>query len=335
MLGKKRHLVRVVEAAYQVELDEQLWLQGLADVFCAMRGGDHGLMAYLYDASHPHEGVQISAYSARHLDEAYIQGHLELNANTPAEEVRAVYHRGVRCGTVSEVLAEKNLAPKDHPVFAKMSQTSHVEDCWGLSASNPDGRGVGIAAPLARVSGLAEETRELWGLVGVHLATAYRLRRWERGGDWQAGPAIFEPDGSLVDADDNRIGKTSREVLGRAVEQIDRARSKRLRNEPDQAVPIWRGMVEGRWTLVEHFDSDGRRFVVAHPNDLRLDQPAPLTHAERQVVAYAAQGDSTERISYSLGLDEGTIDTLLASAIEKLGVGSVDDLIRLRQSLLP
>lgn len=336
MIGRQRDLIRVVETAYQIDLDSSQWLEQLAEVFSAMHGAEHGLMVYLYDASKPDEGADIHDYALCDLSDDFAKGAVLHNAKSPAQDVRRVYHSGVICGTVSEILAPQKILPKDHPSFSLHRQFNPgCEDAWGLSASNPDGRGVGLAAPLAEVSKMSEAMRELWGLVGVHLATAYRLRRARAetqdgiGGDGDT--AVLEPDGTLVDADGVGLDKSARESLRHATRQIDRARSNKLRHEPSEALPIWKGLVEGRWTLVERHDTDGRRFVVAHPNDPRIDEPQILTKHERLVAAYASQGDSDARISYSLGLDQETVGELIASAMRKLGVESRDALIWLRQ----
>jgi DNA-binding CsgD family transcriptional regulator len=327
-------LIRVVEVAYQIDLDQAQWLEQLADVFSTMHGAEHGLMLYAYDASEPEEGAKIEDYALYGLDEDFARETIRHHAESSTDEIQRVYKSGIRCGTVSEILAPAGILPLEHESFGRFHYTNIIEDAWGLSASNPDGRGLGIAAPLAEVSQMSEAMRELWALVGVHLATAYRLRSPRgRGGareDEEADTAILEPDGTLIHAEGVAFEDSSREKLSDSVRQIDRARSRKLRHEPHEALPMWKGLVEGRWTLVERNDSDGRRFVVAHPNDPRFDQPQALTQRERQVVAYAAQGDSTERISYSLGFDQQSVETLLASAMEKLGVKSREALRLLR-----
>lgn len=245
--------------------------------------------------------------------------------------VREVYHRGIICSTVSEILAPHGMSPDEHPLTGRLSRRINVEDCWGVSGSNPDGRGVGIAAPLLEVSTMPDEVRELWELVGVHLATAYRLREGMRASRLGSEAAILDPDGKLVHAEGDAADRDAREALERATRRIDRARSGPLRHEPAEALPMWRGLVEGRWSLVDRWDSDGRRYVVAHPNGPQFDEPPKLTERERQVVAYASQGDTNERISYSLGLDEATVEALLRSALDKLELDSRERLVELRR----
>lgn len=328
----QQHLIRVVEAAYLLDLDEQQWVDRLVEVLAAMRGAAQGLMVYLYDASRPEEGVDISSYALDGLDEDFAQATIEHNANTPPADVRRVYQSGVRCGTVSEVLEPQGILPRDHESFAMARHAIGIEDAWGLSASGPDGRGVGVAAPLGEVSKTSDSTRELWGLVGVHLANAYRLRRRSGADDDDQMPR-FGPGGRLVHDGNFSFSQTERERMRHAIGQIDRARSKKLRHTPAEALPLWRGLVEGRWSLIDERDSDGRRFIVAHPNDPQFDQPRALSERERQVVAYVLQGDSDARISYSLGLDEDEVASLIDSALDKLNLASREDLLRLHRTL--
>jgi DNA-binding CsgD family transcriptional regulator len=89
------------------------------------------------------------------------------------------------------------------------------------------------------------------------------------------------------------------------------------------------GLATGRWSLVDHFDTDGRRYLVAHRNDPPLDSPNALTLPERQIAGYAAMGHSNKLIAYELGLAESTVATHLDAASLKLGVRSRADLARL------
>ncbi len=333
MILARRDLVSVVEAAYQIELDEDRWLDGLAGVLGKMRAGEPGLVVYVYDASHVDRGVDISNYALRGLGDDFAEGLIVHNKHTPPGDSREVYHRGIYCGTVSEVLAPQKILPLDHQSFAHLHESyADAQDAWGLSASGPCGRGLGIAAPLHDVRSMSEEMRELWALVGVHLATAYRLRCNIADAERDA-EAILDPGGKVVHIDGAGPVEQHRDELEDAVRRIDRARSQALREEASEALPLWRGLVEGRWSLVDREDTDGRRYVVAHPNDPIFDEPAILTQRERQVVAYAAQGDSDARIAYSLGLTVDTVAALLQSAQHKLGVDTRQALIDVLRSL--
>jgi hypothetical protein len=61
----------------------------------------------------------------------------------------------------------------------------------------------------------------------------------------------------------------------------------------------WPGLTSGRSSLVDRFDSDGRRFVVAVKNDPEFPDPRGLTTRERQVCEFIGIGQSTKEITLS------------------------------------
>ena len=111
---------------------------------------------------------------------------------------------------------------------------------------------------------------------------------------------------------------SAREALRDAVRRIDRARGKMRRADPGHAVEEWRGLVAARWSLVEHFESDGRRYLVARRNDPDAAGPDSLTRRERQVLGYATLGHSNKLIAYELGISASTVGVLLLRAARKL-----------------
>jgi DNA-binding CsgD family transcriptional regulator len=92
---------------------------------------------------------------------------------------------------------------------------------------------------------------------------------------------------------------------------------------------MWRALVRGRWSMVDWFDSDGRRFVLGVPNQLQVADPRGLSEREYQVVAYAAAGQTNKMIGYNLGLSKGRVSTLLSSATRKLGAQNRAQLIKM------
>lgn len=101
-------------------------------------------------------------------------------------------------------------------------------------------------------------------------------------------------------------------------------------HSPSQlTIEVWRGIVAGRWTVVAHFLRDGRQYLVARRR--RADDPRYplLTPREHEVAANAICGSSNKAIGYRLGISETTVATHLRKALEKLGIHSRIDLIRL------
>ena len=84
----------------------------------------------------------------------------------------------------------------------------------------------------------------------------------------------------------------------------------------------WEGLVDGRWSLVDRFDTDGRRFVVAVKNDPAHPDPRGLTTREREIAEFVGLGRSTKQIGYTLGVSLSAVTNLTAQAQEKLGLSS-------------
>ena len=104
-----------------------------------------------------------------------------------------------------------------------------------------------------------------------------------------------------------------------AVKQRERARTKQ-RHDPDGALTLWEGLVAGRWSLVDRFESDGKRFVVAHRNDPDVGDPRGLSRRERQVAEDLGLGRSVKEIAYLLGISASAVSNAVARALAKLGL---------------
>ena len=88
------------------------------------------------------------------------------------------------------------------------------------------------------------------------------------------------------------------------------------------------------WSVVDWFDSDGRRYVLALPNPPHVPNPRGLTKREQQVVAFAALGDSHKLIGYRLGLSRSRVTQLLSSSMQKLGVSTQAELVAKLRTLV-
>lgn len=320
--------VGVVEAAYRLEPEPADWLSALADRMAALVPGAGGAMVYIFDARKPEsEGVRLGAWSSTNVPPAFVQATLELNRRAPWEESARVYGGGILCGTVSELTDTEGQSLADGRSFARAVKSRGFRDTFGVTASAPGRRGLVVNAPLEHPLTLHPATRQRWRELGVHLQAAYRLRQrmglaCERGAGASSGPtcAVVAPGGEVFHAEGDARAVSARAELGRAARRIHEARRASVRSEPAEALALWRGLVDGRWSLVERFDSDGRRFFVAIENAHDVSDPRSLTKRERAVVALVAQGDSNKWVAYQLGITAGAVATLLARAMRKLGL---------------
>jgi len=144
----------------------------------------------------------------------------------------------------------------------------------------------------------------------------------------EGAAAVLAPSGAIVHGEKDAQNPDARESLQRAAKAIDRARSKARGNE-DEALDLWQGLVAGRWSLVEQFDSDARRFLIARRNDPQVTDPRALNLRERQVLAYVAMGHPAKLIAYSLGISRSSVSTARQTAMRKLGLRTTADVVRL------
>jgi DNA-binding CsgD family transcriptional regulator len=232
---------------------------------------------------------------------------------TPRATV-AAYYRPARA--ISSASSAMKGAFAGSPIRAFLAGIGSA-DAVNLVAMNPDGRGCSIsAAAPARVT-ISAADRLTWTFVAAHIAAGMRMQRAPRApvdAVLRAGGRVEHAEGAARDA-------RARESLEHANRLIDRARGRMRRASPREAVALWYALVAGRWSLIEHFDSDGRRYLLARRNDPRLAPlaGAALSQRQRQVLAYAALGHSNKVIGYELGISTSTVAVHLAAAAARLG----------------
>jgi DNA-binding CsgD family transcriptional regulator len=177
------------------------------------------------------------------------------------------------------------------------------------------------------------DTRALWERVALHLAAACRLAG--RAADPEADDveAIVDPGGRVRHARGVAEGARARQLLRDAVRQMDAARTRKGRADAMKALDLWQGLLAGRWSLVDHFDTDGRRFLLARQNDPDAPAAGTLARRQRQVAFYASVGWSLKQIGFALGLAESTVSRHLSLALDKLGMRSRSDLVRVTSEM--
>lgn len=173
--------------------------------------------------------------------------------------------------------------------------------------------------------------RRAYQRIATHLMCAARLRWALLKGESPAEEAVLSPGGELLHAEGQARSRGARQQLREAARCIDRARG-RLRNRPMEALEMWQGIVDGRWSLIDRFDSDGRRTVIAVRNDSPYRDPRGLTRRQGQVAHLIALGMSHKEIAYALGANTSTIAGHAAALMRKLNVTRREELIGLLRS---
>lgn len=304
------------ELAYDRTIDQQTWLDELTAFVAPAFGTGARTTAFFFDLV----GDEASlGYAASAGDSAYRREHyVRLHAVGGTERrIRDVYECDMF--TLLSRVIGKERATRTIRVAGMVG-----EDALGLRANATHESGVIFTT---HVDGAFRiRNRQLWTRFAAHVGAALRLRQSALAAGADSAVAVLSPRGRLEDGNPDAVA--ARDELARAAKDMDRARGKLRRVDPDEASSLWRALVRGEWSLVEWFDHDGKRFILAQANSVPVVGRKALTKREREVVACAAMGHSNKLIAYDLGLSTGTVAVLLTRAARKLGVSGRLELIR-------
>lgn len=313
----ERAALDVVGAAYRMDEPEEAWLQGVASAARPML--DHGLGAFGATFRVSREGtlqLRSRPVGVGPIPQGYGEYICSVSVSIGPAEVRASWGNPLALDTASATYHRTypDRSFEDWQTFEE-SRRGGIHDNLAAKQFDPTGLGCIIIAPLPRMQAVKPRTEARWRLVMAHVMAGLRLREHLRDAD----EAILGPGGQVLHAEEPAKTRSARETLREAAKVVDRAKTRAGQRDPDAALQAWRGLVSGRWSLIDRFDSDGRRFVIARRNDPSVPDPRALSERERQVLAYAALGHSNKRIAYALGLSPSTISTHLRSALRRLG----------------
>jgi DNA-binding NarL/FixJ family response regulator len=227
--------------------------------------------------------------------------------------------------------ATEKVGAKAWNELARPRGPSDVADCAAVLAIGEHSVGSMVIMPLDQAHRFSRPVKRVWARVVAHVVAMQRLRASLTLAAPRAraeGVAVLSPSGKVEHATTAAQSTSARVLLREAAIARERARGRLRRSDPDEAVEMWRALVDGRWSIVDRFDRDGRRFLIAHENEPQALEPRALTPRERQVVTFAAMGHSNKLIAYELGLATGAVGRYLAVAMKKLGLRARVDLAR-------
>jgi DNA-binding CsgD family transcriptional regulator len=321
--------IQLVEAVYALAGDERQWLDHVTETFRPNLARGHGILAYTYDVTHP-QRIAIRSTVCCDMDPALFAA--RAGVELPESE-QAFVVPILRTGFVGTVLRSPRLLRRTGLNERRIGEFKGglgnffrewniVDECW-INAQDPTYFGCCFIVPSNQRGRWAPREAAQWRCVAAHVSAAFRIRRHFASADAAgSGPfspeAILTPEGRMEHADRPAQGHGVRDTLRRAVLAFDKARGPLRHREPERAIALWQALVAGRWSLLDRFDSDGRRYVVAHRNDASFPDLRGLTMRQRQIASYAALGYSNKVIAYQLGLSTSTVSEHLARARSKL-----------------
>ncbi len=335
----KSTAIDIAEAAYSLEVDTQQWLPQLLEAGKGMFDLGSGVAASLAAGASPDGQPLIVQMTPGTAGPGVLAGLLQSAHELGAEMVQQTSE--ALAGGVSVFSECRTRWPKLYDVICRNTGCKDFVNLW---AFDPDLHGTNIVMPSKELVDLSGKARGQWLMLAVHITAGNRIRRRLRQQDSATGirPTDFPLDGealidparfSVSEATGGAKNRSSLERIREAAMRVDRARGRLRKSNPDEALEIWHGLVRGRWSLVDWFDTDGRRFVLAKPNAPDLGDPRGLSVSEAQVATYAARGESGKIIGYRFGISPQRVSVLLKSAMRKLGVKTQAQLVERMRGL--
>lgn len=317
-----KHAIDLVEAAYELDSDRTAWLERISATATKDLDRGAGVITYVADRA----TMKLTSVGASSVTPGLLAMLQKLNDVAPSS-VKANF-ADVSRGFYSV-----------HGTFA-----NHAEliEFWAKEVA-PLGfaDGIGVHAPAGtetltlwspspRIEAIARRVKSMWTSVGAHLSAGLRLRgALGDHHDRERAEAIVDVSGRVKHAVGAAEVGPAREALREAVRAIERARGPLRRKSPDAALALCTGLVRGRWSLVDYWDSDGRRFFAAHPNAPSFHDPRRLREREIAALALSIEGAAPKEVAYALGISASNARAVIASGVRKLRLKSRADLRRL------
>ncbi|MBZ0119480.1 MAG: LuxR C-terminal-related transcriptional regulator [Sandaracinaceae bacterium] len=318
--------IDITEAAYDVTMSDVEWLTRIAEACRPAHDVGFGVSAYLVQVDFARQTLDQTSpvVTVGDAPEGLEQLLIERMRDVGPATIRPEYLTAER--TVSSA-SESFLVP-DGTSFERWdryaaSRRLGIADYLNARSFDADGRGVVIDAGLPTVARTTPQQVDRWRSVSVHLLAGLRLRRL-------LGEEVARVDSrGRVHAVSTSVSDEDLVEIRDAATAVGTARGALREDDPQRALELWKGLVSGQWSMVDHFDRDGRRYLVARKNEPAALPVPGLSRRERQVVGYAAMGRSNKHIAYTLGVAPSTVSAQLTSALSKLGVERREDLLRL------
>ncbi len=294
-------LLGVIDAAYSIERDEKEWCHGITSACLPWLDDGLGVAAAIVRTGP--QGLSPGTRLAAGGD-AVLVDHLDAAVARIGGWRPDAFSPSFVCQTFSDALGPDFEDIMERSGFGPLG----IRDLLRVTAFDPAGHFFTLVAPLRSRKAVDRKMRWRAERVAAHIASGVRARAILDGRrPFDDAEAILSPTGRVEHAESGAASRTRREELRSAVRVIERARSRRRSFGVDEHLAAWEALIAGRWSLIDHFDGDGRRYLVARRNDPDVAGPPSLSRRERQVLAYRAMGYKLEYIAYQLGLSPATV----------------------------
>jgi DNA-binding CsgD family transcriptional regulator len=316
MSTSRRDPIALIEAAYDFDHDEEAWLARVREAASGFMPPRNvrAVISMIYRAPNA-TSFHVERASAHGMDAvSAVLGLTTDVALDPAYLARTLLVK--TCEYVSAVSGWEQQAN-----WGAVRAAYGAVDGFVVNGLDATGLGVATIVLVSARTSAPDAWRETISRVTAHTVAALRIRRRLGSADrMRDAEAIIDADGKIAHAVGDARSVKSREGLRRAARALDLARGPMRRQDADRAVARWKVLVDSRWSLLDHFEQDGKRYLLACGNDASAEPDSLLTPRERQVTLLATRGHSNKLIAYELGIAASTVGVLMGRAAARLGV---------------
>ena len=248
----KWDVVSLVEAAYDLESGDRVWLARLLRQAAPRLDTGLGIAAATHAPGRPIDELRVETLGMSvQLEDALIN-------MTRAYPQAFGFSNGVRgsgrCVTATQQLGLSRRTAKKFGPFVELMRAARVRDFVSVLSLDPSGHVVWLGAARADIRHLGRHERATWNRVTAHISAGARLRRTlarpMSPDPTRDGDAVLSGSGALEHAEPRAKTFAARELLRHAARAIDRARGKVRSNESRGlgalAWPRRRSLVAGR-----------------------------------------------------------------------------------------
>lgn len=315
-------MIDVVEAAYSMEGDEHAWLARLATAALPALDRGLGVFAYIGEA----RTLRPVSFASARVPAAIERLIHDIGEHPPRGVDDSFVQHPMRFVAMSEVFLGDAVL-RGHWERARSAQG--YADGVGVYVHAARERSLHLFAVSTVRERPTQAERRAWLRVAVHLAAADRVRAQLAGRDPdERADAVLDASGRVHHATAAAASTDARDALRTAVRAMERARGLLRLQDGERALALWQGLVRGTWSLVDRWDTDGKRYIAAIPNPPTNLDPRALTPREGAAAKLAADGASAKEIAYALGVSASNARALLSAALTKLGLRTRADLYR-------
>jgi DNA-binding CsgD family transcriptional regulator len=316
-------MMRILDAVYDVEQPRESWLKGILLSLTPALDWGAGVAGVLYDIS-SHDRLRLDAQENVGCSAAWHEAGRQMHEDPRFVPSIIAGYRSFLCATLPELSADRRLIGG---VRREFHSPHGVQGQVAINGIDCSGKGCALYLFAHDPVDLSDAQRALFRRLATHLASGYRLQRRLAAGEPSRSAsleAVLTPAGTVEHAEADATSTEARQSLTAAVRRRERSRGAL---DAERVVGSLKGLVAARWTLVDHYESGGKRYILARENAPNPSATARLSPREQQVVALAALGRTNKLIAYELGLAYSTVRVLIARACAKVGAPSRSDLV--------